>query len=63
MMIAAVVVGGQLALAVDGAAEFAAPDDQRVVQHAALFQILHQRRGGLIGLLAALAADLLGRSP
>ena len=54
MMIAAVVVVGQPALAVDGAAEFAAPDHQRVVEHAALFQILNQRRGGLVGFLAAL---------
>ena len=35
-MIAAVVVGRQLALAVDRAAELAAPDHQRVVQQAAL---------------------------
>ena len=34
MVVAAVVVGGQRALAVDGAAEFAAPDDQRVVEQA-----------------------------
>ena len=38
MMVAAVVVGGQLALAVDGAAELAAPDDQRVVEQAALLR-------------------------
>ena len=36
MMVAAVVGRRELALAVDRAAEFAAPDDQRVVQQAAL---------------------------
>ena len=36
MMVAAVVVGGQRALAVDGPAELAAPDDQRVVEQPAL---------------------------
>ena len=46
MMIAAVVVLGQPALAVDGAAEFSAPDDQRVVEHAALLQILNQAAEG-----------------
>ncbi len=60
MMIAAVIVGGELALAVDGAAEFAAPDDQRVVEQAALLQIRDQRRRGLIG-IASLRGDLLGQ--
>ena len=49
-MIAAVVVCGQLSLAVHGPAEFPAPDHQRVVQQAALLQILNQRRRGLIRL-------------
>ena len=39
MMIAAVVGVGQLALAVDRAAELAAPDDQRVVEQAALLEV------------------------
>ena len=43
-MVAAVVVCRQLALAVDRAAELAAPDDQRVVEQAALLQVLDQRR-------------------
>ena len=30
------------------AAELAAPDDQRVVEHAALLQVLDQRGGGLV---------------
>ena len=37
-----------------GAAEFAAPDHQRVVQQAALLQVLDQRRGGLVGDVAVL---------
>ena len=52
MVIAAVVRLGERALAVDGAAEFAAPDDQRVVEQAALFQVDDQRRRGLIGAFA-----------
>ena len=39
MMVAAVVFGGERALAVDGAAEFAAPDDERVVEEAAMFEV------------------------
>jgi hypothetical protein len=31
------------------AAELAAPDDQRVVEQAALLQVLHQGGGGLVG--------------
>ena len=33
------------------AAELAAPDDQRVLQHAALLQVLEQRRDALVALL------------
>ena len=58
MVVAAVVVGGQFPLGVDSAAEFAAPDDQRVLEQAALLQVLNQGGGGLIG-VAALACDLL----
>ena len=39
VVVAAVVVGGQRALAVDRPAELAAPDDQRVVEQAALLQV------------------------
>ena len=52
MMVAAVVRFRQLALAVDRAAELAAPDDQRVVQQPALLQIADQRRRRLIGVAA-----------
>ncbi len=54
VVVAAIIGGGETALAIDGAAEFAAPDDQRVVQHAALFQVGDQRGGGLVHIFAAL---------
>ena len=46
------------ALAVDRASELAAPDDQRVIEQAALFQIGDQRIAGAIRLLA-----LTGNTP
>ncbi len=51
-MIAAVVVFGECPLGVNRASEFAAPDDQRVVQHAALLEVFQQRVTGLIDVLA-----------
>ena len=50
MVIAAVVA----ALDHRRAAELAAPDDQGVVEQAALFEVFHQRGGGLIGVAAVL---------
>src|SRR5258705_2904797 len=49
MAVATVVVVGELALAVDGPAKFAAPDHERVLQKAAPFQILHEPRRRLAG--------------
>ena len=49
MMVAAVVGRGERALRVRRAAELAAPDDERVVEHAALLEVDDQRGGGLIG--------------
>ena len=60
VMVAAVVGRGELALRVDRPAELAAPDDQRVVEQAALLQVLDQGGRGLVGVVA-LAADLLGQ--
>ena len=37
------------------AAELAAPDDQRVVEQAALLQVLDQRGAGLVGVAAVLS--------
>ena len=56
-MVAAVVVLRQRSLAVDGPAELAAPDHQRLVEQTALFQVLDEGGGGLVDVLA-LAADL-----
>jgi hypothetical protein len=41
------------------AAEFAAPDDQRVVEQAALLEILDQGGAGLVGVLAVAGEVLL----
>src|SRR5262249_8071343 len=55
-MIAAVVGRVERALRIRSAAELAAPDDKRVVQHSTLFQIENQRGGRLVG-LSALSAN------
>ena len=39
VMVTAVVVSGQIALAVDRAAKFPAPDDERVIQKAAALKV------------------------
>src|SRR5436189_139526 len=58
MVVAPIVALRQLSLAVAGPAELAAPDDERIIQHPPLFQILHQRRARLVRLAAL---DLDGR--
>jgi len=45
-----------LALRITGASEFAAPDHQGIVEHAALLEVLDQRGAGLVG-LAGLDSD------
>ena len=54
MMVAAVVAGRQLALAVVGAAKLAAPEDQRIVKHSPLLEVLNQGRTWLVGFPALL---------
>ncbi len=54
MMVAAVFGCSEAALAINGASELPAPYDQRVIEHAPLFEILHETCGRLIGFLAAL---------
>src|SRR5262249_24498397 len=61
VVVAAVVVPGQPTLAVDGAAELAAPDHQRVVEQPAPLHVHHQRRRRPVD-VAALAADLSGQA-
>src|SRR5271169_4470549 len=48
MMVAPVIVLGEFALRIAGAAEFAAPDDEGVVEHAALLEVLDERGAGLV---------------
>ena len=52
MVVAAVIGWRQLALAVVGPAKFAAPENQGILEHASLFQILDQGRAPSIGLAA-----------
>src|SRR5262249_30961677 len=60
VVVAAMIGGGELALAVYGPAELPAPEDQGIVQEAALLEVLDQGGRGLIDILA-LAADLPGQ--
>ena len=52
----------ELALAVDRAAELAAPDDQRVIEQAALLQVLDQRGARLVAVRSG-RRSAWGRSP
>ena len=52
MMIASVVFASQFSLAVGRASKLAAPDQEGVLQHAALFEIGEEAGGGLIGVTA-----------
>ena len=54
VVIAAIIILRQASLAVDCPPKLSAPDDERVIQQAALLQILDERRGGLIGFEASL---------
>ena len=55
VVVAAVVVAGKFSLAVRSSSEFAAPDDEGVVEEAAHFEVFDEGRGGLIGVLALTA--------
>lgn len=54
VMIAAIIVFSKLALRIVGAAKFATPDHNRVVEQTALLEVLHQSRRRLIGGFALL---------
>ena len=58
VMIAAVVCFRQAALRVDRPTELAAPDNQRVIEHASLLEIPNQAGRRLVG-VSALRSDLL----
>src|SRR5215471_18214390 len=51
MMIAPIVICGELSLAVDRSPELAAPDDQSVIQQSPFLEILHQCGATLVGVL------------
>lgn len=53
--------GGEAALAVNGASEFAAPDDERVIEKASLFEVGDEGSGSLIGFFATLG-ELFGET-
>src|SRR5580658_8559672 len=55
VMIAPVVVLLNFPLAVNRAAKFPAPNDQRILQQPALFEVQHQRGAGLVGIGALFA--------
>src|SRR5437879_4489435 len=48
MMVAPIIGGGELALRVVGAPKLAAPDDERIVEQPALFEIGDEGEAGLI---------------
>src|SRR5437868_7127557 len=56
MMIATVIILREFALGITRAPEFAAPNDERVIEHTALFEILNEGSAGLVR-LARLAAN------
>jgi hypothetical protein len=60
MVVAAVVASSQLTLREYGAAEFTSPDDQCVVEHPTLFQILYQSPTALVNIFA-LTREYLGQ--
>ena len=52
VMIASVVFVGESALGIDGATEFAAPDDEGFVEEPALFEVVDEAVGGLVDVAA-----------
>jgi hypothetical protein len=52
MVVAAIILLGQCALRVHGAAKLPAPDDERILEQAAPLQVLDERCGRLVGVVA-----------
>jgi len=61
MMIAAVIVGRQLSLAVDRAAEFSPPDDQRIIQQTSLACVYSLQGSALYAKFVVDSVDLPAR--
>src|SRR5947209_17817253 len=60
MMVAAVIIVAQFALAIDGASKFSTPHDERIIEHAALFQIEDKAFAGMVN-VAALQRQVAGQ--
>ncbi|SVE59913.1 uncharacterized protein METZ01_LOCUS512767, partial [marine metagenome] len=60
VMVAAVVLASEFALTINRAAKFAAEDHQRVIEHAALFEVFDECGGRLIN-IHALVFDVGGK--
>ena len=65
MMVVAARFAAGAAIVARGAAKFAAPDDERVVQHAALLEVAEERADGLISssVCSVMARKAAGFSP
>ena len=59
VVVAAIIVGLERALRIDRAAEFPAPDDKRVVEETATFEVSDETVGGTVGVFAE-CFDVLG---
>ena len=55
VMVATIIFMGQCALRIDGATKLASPNNERIVQQTALFQIDQKGRRGLVGVVALAA--------
>ena len=52
VVIAAVVVAGKLALAIGGASKFASKDDEGVIKHTSLLEVIDEASAGLIDVVS-----------
>ena len=52
MVVPAIILAGQAALRIDRPAELSAPDDQRIIEHAALLEVLNQGGRAAVGVVA-----------
>ena len=52
VVVAAVIIAAQAALAVDGSSKFTAPDDEGILEHAAVFEVGDEAMDRLVGVFA-----------
>src|ERR1041385_2354993 len=60
MVVAPIIIFGKSALAIHGSAKFAAPDNQRFIQHAAAFEVFDKSHAGVVH-IAALQGQIPGQ--